>query len=382
MHEHAKKKKILFLITKSNWGGAQRYVYDLATALPSDTYDVLVALGGDGPLASKLTAAGFTVVTIPGLQRDISLKKELWASWHIARIIRAHNPDVLHINSSKAGAVGALLGRLLGVPRVIFTAHGWAFNEDRGELSRFIIKYVHWITVLFTHHTIAVSHIIKAQLDWPFVQRKMTVVHNGRAIPAFLPKSEARTALTAQLPALTPHHTDPWTLTIGELHHTKGHDVAIAAIAEVVKMYPTLRHLIIGKGETQATLTQQIRDAHLTEHVFLLGQLDEAAQYLKAADVFILASRTEALSYVVTEAAMAGLPIVASDVGGIPEIVEDGVSATLIPIADSTALTAALIDYLANPKRAATHAAAAHTASLHFSMTQMIAATTAVYTKP
>lgn len=379
MNSHTQKKKVLFLITKSNWGGAQRYLFDLATHLPTDTYEIVVALGGDGPLIPKLIERGFRVITIPGLQRDISLRKELLASWRIAHIIRDEDPDILHINSSKAGGIGAFLGRVLGVPRVIFTAHGWAFNENRALLSRFLIKTIHWLTVLLAHHTIAVSQAIHDQLDWPGVAKKMTVVHNGRTIPTLLDRTAARTALIQHDERLAAYADDLWTLTIGELHYTKGHNVVIAAIADLVHAHPALRHLIISAGEARATLEDQIIGAGLEEHVFLLGALDEAAQYLKAADVFVLASRTEALSYVVTEAAMAELPIVASDVGGIPEIVTDKLSATLVPVADTTALVAAIDQYLSNHALAAEHAANAKTASARFSMEQMIAATTAVY---
>ena len=132
-----KKTKVLYLITKSNWGGAQRYVFDLATSLPADSYEVCVACGGDGEMRKKLLANGVRVVTIESLERNISLKKELLAFREISKIVREEMPDILHVNSSKAGIVGTLIGRIKRVPKVIFTSHGWAFNEDRGFISRF-----------------------------------------------------------------------------------------------------------------------------------------------------------------------------------------------------------------------------------------------------
>tara|TARA_B100000508_G_scaffold52170_1_gene40478 strand:- start:5326 stop:6471 length:1146 start_codon:yes stop_codon:yes gene_type:complete len=373
------KKKILFLITKSNWGGAQRYVYDLATNLPTARYEPVVALGGDGPLRHKLVTAGVRVITIPHLERDISLRKELLASWSIAHLIRGEDPDVLHVNSSKAGAIGAFLGRILGVPRVIFTAHGWAFNEDRSFIQRFIFKVAHWLTVLLAHHTICVSHALKSQLRWPGAQRKMSVTHLGREATALFDRAHARALLAEHNPQLEPYLSDPWLISIGELHPVKQHDVAIEAVANLLPEHPNLRYLIIGDGQLRDELTSFISKEALGEHVFLLGQIDEAAQYLKAADVFVLPSRSEALGYVALEAAQAGIATVASNVGGIPEVVVNDVTGTLVPSGDSTALSAAIEHYLRQPKLSQKHAAAAREHAASFSIEAMVRRTTAYY---
>ena len=136
------RKKVLFLITKSNFGGAQRYVYDLATTLDAEKFEVVVALGGKGPLASLLEHAGIRTITIESLTRDISIKNELRFTFELWKIIHTERPHILHVNSSKAGAVGTLLGRVAFVPRVLFTAHGWAFNEDRPWWQKIIIKII------------------------------------------------------------------------------------------------------------------------------------------------------------------------------------------------------------------------------------------------
>ena len=189
------RKKILFLITKSNWGGAQRYVFDIASNLDKERFEAVVALGGDGMLAQELKKHHVRVIHIENLVRDISLFRELRAITELWRIIRAERPDVLHINSSKAGGLGALIGRIAQVPSIIFTAHGWAFNEDRSPLSRCLIKILHACTVLLSHITVAVSETLKAQLNIPFLQKKMIVIHNGRTITSLLGRNEARTIL-------------------------------------------------------------------------------------------------------------------------------------------------------------------------------------------
>jgi len=186
------KKKVLFLITKSNWGGAQRYVYDLATNLDYEKFEPVVALGGDGILADMLENAGIRVITIESLGRDISVKKEWAFACELWKILRTEKPDVFHVNSSKAGGVGTLLGRLLRIHHVIFTAHGWAFNEDRPLWQRLIIKFLHWVTVILSHRTIAVSSAIVKEMNWPAAERKMKIVNPGRTIGPMYEKDASR----------------------------------------------------------------------------------------------------------------------------------------------------------------------------------------------
>lgn len=375
----AKRKKILFLITKSNWGGAQRYVFDLAVGLPKKDFDVVVALGGNGPLAVKLQNAGVRVIIIPSLERDISLAKELKAFEEIFKIVKQERPDILHINSSKAGALGAFIGRLLFVPKIIFTSHGWAFNEERPGWQKFIFKFVHWLTVLLAHQTIAVSNELKRQMDWPLVKNKMVVIHSGRDITNLKSRDEARVALIEIEPKLAEYKNDFWSVTIGELHRVKCHDVTIRALAEAIKQKPNTRHVIIGAGEEEKNLKSLIQKMALQSHIFLVGAVDEASQYLRAFDLFVLSSRSEALGYVVVEAAIAGVPIISSRVGGVPEIVEHERSALLFPSGDIEALTAAYLKLRSDETARKFLSAGALERAKKFTFTETLERTIALY---
>jgi glycosyltransferase involved in cell wall biosynthesis len=123
--------KILYLITKSNWGGAQRHVFDLAVAMKDRGHDVAVALGGDGTLRTRLEAAGIYTHSIASLGRDISTGKDTGSLKEIMSVIHHRRPDILHVHSPKAAGLGAVAGRILGVKKIMYTVHGWAFNEDR-----------------------------------------------------------------------------------------------------------------------------------------------------------------------------------------------------------------------------------------------------------
>jgi glycosyltransferase involved in cell wall biosynthesis len=373
------KQTVLFVITKGNFGGAQRYVYDLATHLPTDAYRPIVAVGGAGELKNRLEEAGIETVSVTALQRDVSFLKEIRAIVTLAALIRDLRPNVLHVNSSKAGLLGGLLGRMLRVPRIIFTAHGWAFNEKRPAYQRTLFKVLHWLTVLLSHTTIAVSYTTKEQLNWPGTRRKFIVIHNGREEPEFLPRDTARTHLVEHQPRLATYYNDFWSGTIGELHPVKQHEVAIKAVGRLVADGFAIRHLIISDGQERARLEQLISESGLQHHVFLLGQIDEAARLLPAFDLFILPSRSEALPYVAIEAAMAGLPILASNVGGIPEVVTHERSALLHPAGDDACLAAHYRELYEGQHKRTDLAQAAQENSKQFTLANMITKTITCY---
>lgn len=374
-----RKKKILFLITKSNFGGAQRYVYDLATNLPSEDFEVVVAFGGNGPLEAKLQEAKIRTITIHSLQRDVSLAKEIHSFFELSKILHEEKPDILHINSSKAGALGALAGKLAGVPKIIFTAHGWAFNEERSWGQRLILKKIHWLTVLLSNQTIAVSEEVKRQMNWPFTKNKMVVIYNGRNIPNLHSREESRTRFMELEPQLLPYQNDFWSMTVAELHPIKRHVAVIEAMGEVAKQFPNIRHLIIGAGGEEEKLRQKIEACHLQENVFLLGNIPEAAEFLKAADLFILASRSEAMPYVIIEAMIAGLPIVATRVGGIPEMIESEKSGLLVEPLDNKALTKAILEIMNNDSLRTKLAKGALERSHDFAFTKTLEKTMGVF---
>lgn len=334
--------KILYVITKSNWGGAQKYVYDLAVAAKGAGNEVAVALGGDGILVDKLRAAEVRVVSVPELGRDVRLLADLHAFRFLKKLFKEEAPDVVHLNSSKIGFLGALAGRRARVPRIVFTAHGWAFNEERPYLARLALIFLYWCTILLSHVTITVSYAVRRQmLPLPLMRGKMTVIHNGLREPTtFLEKAAARKSLGLPPDALIVG-------TIAELHPVKGTADAIRAVAE--NSLP-IHFAIIGEGELHSDLTALIGAYHAEDRIELLGAKDDAAQYLKAFDIFLLASHSEACPYVLLEAGAARLPVVATRAGGIPEIIKDNETGLLVPPRYPSMIASALKTLAEDPK--------------------------------
>lgn len=337
----ARRPKVLFLITKSNWGGAQRYVHDLAVEATRAGWEAAVACGGSGKLVEELRASGVRVVPIPSLGRDMSASGDLRGALDIWRAVRAERPDVLHVNSSKAGGLGALLGRLARVPAVVFTAHGWAWNDPRYSRAwqQLAIRALHVLTVALAHRTVAVAESIATQLGGPaWLRRRVSVIRNGIAPEELASRANARATLAASSPAAAA--TLAWAERHGafvvgalsELHRVKGIDVLVEAVAILARRYPEtpVAAIVLGEGEERANLERLVAERGLGERVALAGFVRAAPRYLAAFDCFAMPSRSEALPLALLEAGLAGLPAIASRVGGIPEVVEQRVSGILV----------------------------------------------------
>ncbi len=326
MTQSEHKKKIMLVITKSNWGGAQKYVYDIATSLNNDpTFDVVVLAGGTGEMVKRLKEKKVRIVEIPNLIRDVSVMKDIKSFFWLLSTIRKERPDVLHLNSSKAGGIGSLAGRLLFVNNIIFTSHAWAFNEERPSYQKFIIRILSMVIVFLSHTTICVSEKTKESLRAPkWLARKCVIVHNGIAPVDFKEPGaffKDRKIVKKEKIGI---------VSIGELHKSKGFDLALNYLAH-------LKHIswewhIIGEGEEREKLARQIELLELRNRVFLHGHIVDASRYITSFDLFLIPSRTEALGYVAIEAMQTRLPIFASNAGGLPEVLGNDPGSMMVNI--------------------------------------------------
>ncbi|OHA59073.1 MAG: hypothetical protein A2571_03500 [Candidatus Vogelbacteria bacterium RIFOXYD1_FULL_44_32] len=321
------KRKILYLITKSNYGGAQKYVYDLVTALPADQFEVVVALGGTGEkkaeagyLCTLLEQANIRTIFLKNLTRDIYLFSEIFGFLEILKILHQEKPDILHLNSSKVSGIGAFWGRLIGIPKIIYTVHGWPFNEHRNWLTKKMIYFFSWLTCLFCHQVIVINRqdLTQGQTMWG-QKRKMHLIYNGLKAPNFITKEEARLQL-AHICQTKLEPTNIIGVTVAELHPNKGLATLINAISKTTSNF---KYIIIGEGNTKEKLKYMIGEKRLAERIFLAGFIANAAKYLQAFDFFVLPSAKEGHPYTILEAGLASLPTIGSNIPGIRDILAD-----------------------------------------------------------
>lgn len=369
-------QKILFVITKAEIGGAQKYVLDCVQAAKNDGYDVMVASERNSYLYEALSELAIPFKELPSLQRNVNARMDLRLFFELLSLFRKEKPDVLHLNSSKVGAMGAFAGRCARVKNIIFTAHGWAFNEPRSAWERRMIVAISKFAALFQHAIICVSEFDRAAALHHRIApaEKLITIHNGinpRAIP-FLPKKEAREKLGIP--------EDAYVIgTIANFYKTKSLDTLVLAAISSANL-ENIRFIIIGDGPEKEMVERLVEKYQLTKQFMLPGVIQDANTYLKAFDLFVLPSKKEGLPYALLEAMAAHLPCIASDVGGIPEIITNDHNGIVIKNLTPGKLWSAIAELMKEKKKARSMGAQAYeTIEKQFSLDVMRTKTLALY---
>ena len=371
------KKNILYLITRAELGGAQRYVLDLANNLQGE-FNITVAFGkqgANGELAEKLKIAGINNYNIPHLKRAISPIDDFLALVEIIKLIKKIKPNIIHLNSSKISILGSIASLIIKFQvssfkfQVVYTVHGWVFNEP---LPRWLKLFYFWaekITALFKNKIICVSEFDRqiALTKKIAAALKLITIHNGLAPIEFYSKEEARQRIHSVIPASEPessvqHHEQVSGLRVkpamtsnlligstGNLYKTKGFEHFIKASKIISEQKISATFIIIGEGEERKKLETLIRQNNLANDFILTGRINEAAKLLPAFDIYVCSSVKEGLSYTIIEAMQAGLPIAATNVGGNSELIEDNITGLLAEAGNPESLAQKIIELIKNP---------------------------------
>lgn len=327
--------KILYLITKSNWGGAQKYVFDLALAMKEKGEEVTVAFGGNGILMDKLKDKNIKIIKINNLERDINILKEWQVMRDLYKIFKKEKPDLIHLNSSKIGLIGSVVAKITGIKKIIFTAHGWAFREERGVLQTVLIALFSWLTVVFSDMTICVSQKDFDDIkDSPFVKDKIITIHNGiLSNLEDLQIGERSINENSKIKIIS----------IGELHKNKGFIYGLETINLLRERLKDFKYDIYSfGGDEKEELENKIRELNLQDFAEIHINNEKHTDYLSAADIYFMPSIKEGLPYILLEAGLNSLSIVASDTGGINEIIENYKNGFLIKPKDINGFELAL----------------------------------------
>lgn len=344
------KINVLFLLTKATRGGAQRYVYDLATNAPRSEFDVIVAYGERGAMAHELAKVSIKLHEISSLRRDVALFSDLKSFREMVRTFRELRPDIIHLNSSKAAALGALAAHFVGIKKIVFTAHGWPFKEPRNIVSRGFLYLASWLTALLSSAVIVVSmkDAALAGRMWG-VRKKVHYIPLGLSELSPAPPQEAYRAMFGLLPPAPITAKTLRLVTLAELTANKGLRYAIEAVALLRDRGLDIVYVIAGDGEEREALQSLILRRGLGEHVFLPGHIERAGDMLTGFDIFVLPSLKEGTSYALLEAAEIGIPIVATDVID-KDLVARLPSAMRVPRKDPQAIADAIAERAKSPR--------------------------------
>jgi glycosyltransferase involved in cell wall biosynthesis len=322
-------RRVLILVTLSETGGAQAYVASLLPALVG-AFDVVVAAQGEGPLRDATLSAGARFVSLRHMRREPHPLHDPLELAELVALMRRERPAIVHANSSKAGILGRVAAAVAGVPVRIFTAHAWAFRAETGVVSS-LYRWADRLAAPLTTATICVSEGDRhAGLSARTCRAERTVVIPNAVDVAATP----RAALAGEPPVV---------IAVGRLAAPKDPLTLVRALARVAA--PS-RALIVGDGPLRPAVEAEIE--RLGAPIALAGERRDVPALLASADAFVLASRSEGAPLAILEAMAAGLPVIASDVGGVRELVADGETGVLVAPGDPGALAAALERVLAD----------------------------------
>jgi glycosyltransferase involved in cell wall biosynthesis len=316
----------MLVITLAEVGGAQSYVAALLPAL-AERYEVVLAAHGEGPLRAVAAAAGARFVPLRHVRRPIRPWRDLAGLVELSRLLRRERPQILHASSSKAGVLGRLAAVASRVPIRFFTVHGWAFSAYSG-LPSLLYRITDRLMAPLTTVTICVSENERAAgLEAGTCRAEHTVVIRN-AVDVF---SASRSRHDRATPRL---------IAVGRLKAPKDFLTLVRALAALPE--GSFEALIVGDGPDRGAVEEEIRRLGLEKRVQLVGERSDVPALLADADLFVLPSRSEGLPVSVLEAMAAELPVVASGVGGLPELVVDGETGILVPPGAPEPLAAAL----------------------------------------
>ncbi len=317
-------------------GGGEISLLTLLKGLDRSRWTPIVVVPSEGPVAnsSRLLGISTRVIPLPSLRRPwLSFLRSIAA---LCRTIRETGAIFLHANGSRAMLYAGLAGLLTRRP-VIWHLRVWRPDPK-----------LDWLLVKLATRSIAISDAVRARLSpWPAAQRRCVVVHNGLDLDVFVPSQDPESVrrsigIPSGVRAIG---------TVGRLVPFKGHEYLLEAFTRIRYDYPGIHLLVVGDGPRRAALEQQAQALAIAEVVHFTGHREDVPDILSILDVFILPSIAEDFGRVLIEAMAMERPVVASNGGGVPEIIQHGVCGLLVPPADPSGMADAVRTLLADPVR-------------------------------
>lgn len=347
--------KVFQVITKLDVGGAQETALALCEGLDDKRFETVLVSGADvgvgGHLLDEARHRGIQVEVVASLLRQLSPRSDLLALVALYRLFRRERPDVVHTHSSKAGVLGRVAARLAGTALIVHTVHGWSFRDyQRPTLQRFY-QGIERVMAKCTDRIVVVADTDRAAGLAAGIGRpeQYVLIHSGISIGQ--PVDGTPTMRTALIDERTPG-SDPIIGTVTRFRHPKDNLGFVRMAAMVVQQCPEARFVMIGDGPDRPTIEREIDALGLTDYVRLLGVRRDVTSLLGDFDVFVLASYSEGLPRAILEAMASRTTVVATRVGGVPEVVHDDQTGVLVPPGEPSALAAAVVSLLGNPQRA------------------------------
>lgn len=335
--------QIWHLITLAEFGGAQKLVYTLARNQATQGHQVTVVSSIRGELWDWIeNYKGINTIKIPSLVREISPLKDLMTLSQLYQLFCRHRPEVVHCHSSKAGILGRLAARLAGVPVKVFTVHGWSFYAPENQLLRKFYVWLEKLAARWGDALIFVSEADSRAASAEGIASKINLtIHNGLPLRTKQDKRQSRRLLN-----LPEHRLIIGT--VGRLSTVKN-PLYVLEVLAVLAADTDFLFIWVGDGPMAEAALRKAEELGIGEHCRFVGYQEDPAPWLAAMDIFVLFSRFEGLPLVIIEAMQQGVPVVAHDVGGIGEMISNGINGFLVQPGDQAAAVTRLREISESP---------------------------------
>jgi glycosyltransferase involved in cell wall biosynthesis len=333
------------VITKLELGGAQKQLLSLITRLDKERFNIFLFTAQDGLLIKEASSiTGLTIKKSRYLERPINPLKDLLALIEIYKFIKKNNIDIVHTHSSKAGILGRFVARLAKVKFIIHTVHGWSFNDYQPLFMRSVFIGLERLSARFTHKLIVVSYYDRKKGLKNRIARedKYRLIRYGIEYTEFISgdqKIKEEFGINS---------TDLIVGMISCFKPQKSPQDFIKLSFLVNRILPNVKFLLVGDGILRNQVKKLINKFQLQNKVILTGWRRDIPRILSAIDVFVLTSLWEGLPISVLEAIAFSKPVVATNTGGIEEIVVEGKNGFLVQPRDIKSLSERLTVLLRN----------------------------------
>jgi glycosyltransferase involved in cell wall biosynthesis len=325
--------RVVHLTASTLYGGPERQMLGLGRHLPSRFASSYISFPEGGRCVEFLRHARADGFEADALSADTPNVRECLRE--LTRLLRTRSADLLVCHTFKPNVVGRIAARRVGIP-VVAVSRGWTWENLKVRAYEAIDR----VNLRLVDHVVAVSDGQAERVRKCGVPRnRMTVIRNAARLSAF---AEPNPADRERLRALFPPEITHVVLAAGRLSPEKGFDVLVESAAHVLKQHPTTGFVLFGEGSERGKLEARVNELGLANRFRMPGHTPELDRFLPWADVVVLPSHTEGLPNVALEASAARVPVVATAVGGTPEVVADGTSGILVPPARPERMAEAL----------------------------------------
>ncbi|MBW1767823.1 MAG: glycosyltransferase family 4 protein [Deltaproteobacteria bacterium] len=331
-----------------DWGGAPDIVRILCESLES-SYDVKLIIGPSKHLTEKtrlfLDKLKDNVIIVPHLKRDINPLWDFLALVKLFLLFKKERFDIVHTHTAKAGFLGRIAGWLAGIPTIIYMPHGHVFYGYFGLLMSRVAITVERVVAYITDKVMVLTELEKRDLIAFRVTTpdKIIVINSGLELENY---RESVIDVQGKKDEFQIEEDTSVVGVIGRLEPVKGHEYLIEAARMVTEELPKVKFLIVGDGSLRNDLESQCEELGVLDKFIFTGWKEDVSSILSTLDILVLPSVNEAVGRVLIEAGACGVPVVATNVGGVPEIVRDNETGILVPPGSPGDLARAIIDLL------------------------------------